>query len=248
MAGVLSYNRVTYPIQNTPDLRSPLRFFKSMKLISDDAVSDTTRGMDPLEILTVLHDEGQPSVLAEVWSEAGGADITSLNLPIVIDLGEKRVVDGPEKMGDLEHSPVTFVQIDIKGKARAAAAIAIDRVSRVIDVCVFDPACVLSPDNLRNVSKYLVDWLRRSAGDGWAIRSEEYSECMCPHELSKDDKSAQFWYLMMVLLKSYLPHVRLMDHQAAMRSEAFAAGMSLKDVVLLVARRVYTILTAHKDA
>ena len=71
-------------------------------------------------------------------------------------------------------------------------------------------------------------WLREMLGDGWGLRMEVYHDRYCPSEVPDMPK---FWLFLMCLIKIYLPHVRMVDTQAALRVECFAKNISMRDVV-----------------
>jgi hypothetical protein len=175
---------------------------------------------------------------ASVWTRVGGIKIACLTDTVIIhDNGD---VEGPMHPEDLQKAPVTFCKTrDAKSGLDVMVLLAVNGISRVADVCVYDPRRSAREELLYSVAGSMGSWLRVLLGDGWGLRIEVYCDRYAPTEVPEMNR---FWVLLMVILKAYLPHVRMVDTQAAIRVECMAQHTTMRDLLSTVVHNVDEIV------
>jgi hypothetical protein len=202
---------------------SPMECLQSMGLMSTG-----TAPLEPDVQKTIDHVKANEALATSaVWSRVGGIKIAFLVDTVVIhDNGD---VEGPSHPEDLQTAPSTFCKVrDAKSGVNVIALLAVNGISKVADVCIYDPLRTAKEEILYSVAGSIGGWLRILLGEGWGLRIEVYCERYAPSEVPE---MTNLWMLLMVMLKAYLPHVRMIDTQAAFRVECMAKHISMRDAL-----------------
>lgn len=218
------------PIKAHVDVSSPISCFKSMGLLKDvGPESDIQRSLEYV-------DHNDANATAAVWNAVGGVKMGCLNDTIIIH--ENCDVEGPCSPEDIQQAPLVFCKIrDLKTGADVIAMIASNSISKVSDVCVYDPLRKSKEETLYSIAGCVGSWLRVLLGAGWGLRIEVYCDNYAPSEIPEMKK---LWILIMIVLKPYTPHVRMIDTQAALRVECLGMKVSLGEIVSKI------VLNIHK--
>jgi hypothetical protein len=217
------------------NVSSPMACLQSMGLMAEVPVGSEE---DVQKVIERIKDRDAIAA-ASVWSHVGGVKIACLTDTVIIhDNGD---VEGPSNPEDLQKAPATFC------KTRAAKAgldvivlLAVNGISRVADVCVYDPRRVAKEEVLYSVAGTIGAWLRVLLGEGWGLRIEVYCDRYSPSEVPEMHR---LWVLLMVVLKAYLPHVRMVDTQAAIRVECMAKHTAMRDLLVRVLYNIDKIMS-----
>jgi len=230
MESAPNFVHISYPEVKHIDKSTPLACMETMGLlepVEPGSPSDS-------ECMATINERGFASLSAAMWSEIGGVDATYLNDPIVfLKTGE---IEGPCSVEEFERSPIVFCRAKC-GKTLKTCMImfAINRVNKIADLCAYDPKGDVAEENLYQMVGTAGSWLREMLGEGWGLRMEVYHDRYCPSEVPDMPK---IWMFLMCLLKMYLPHVRMVDTQAAIRVECFAKNIPMHEVVSMALHRV----------
>ena len=227
---------ISYPEVKKIDKTTPYRCLESMGLLVPVRADDHTDE----QCMAMLNERGFASVSTVMWKDIGGVDATYLNEPLVfLKSGE---IEGPCDLSEMERSPVVFCRAKC-GKTQKTCMImfALNRVNKIADLCAYDPKGDVTEENLYQMLGSAGAWLRELVGEGWGLRREVYHDRYCPSELPD---LAKFWMFLMCLIKMYLPHVRMIDTQAALRVECFAKNMTMRDVVSMAMHRVCEVASS----
>lgn len=237
------FSQLSIPVKRTVDKSTPMSCLKSMGLLSQD----DTGLMEPAteSELADLQRKGLGDVSATVWDAVGGVEATYIREPIVLRPGGD--VDGPSDVADLERAPIVYCLATChRTKKTVVVIFALNRASHTADVCVYDPLgpapAGATEENMYEITGTLGAWLRDLLGDGWGLRMEVYHERYAPTELAGIDGMSGFWLFIVCLLKMYLPHVRMVDTQAALRVECLSMSLTIKDVVMAVLHQVHSMI------
>lgn len=207
------------------DTASPMACLRSMGLLADVSVE----GVDTQKIIDKI-EANDSSVAAAIWTKVGGVRLAHLTDTLTIHGNGD--VEGPAQAEYLQHAPATLCKThDAKSGTDVMTLLAINKISKVADVCVYDPRKVAKEETLYSVAGSVGLWLRVLLGEGWGLRVEVYCDRYSPSEVPE---FRNFWSILMVILKAYLPHVRMLDTQAALRVECMAAHTTIRDVLLQV--------------
>lgn len=203
------------------DVSSPIACLKSMGLVS--IIPSSSKECD-----TPIDDDAR--VAALVWSKVGGVKIACLTDTVIVH--KNGDVEGPCSPEDLQRAPATFCKTrDASTGVDVITLLAVNSISKVADVCVYDPRRSAKEETLYSIAGSVGGWLRVLLGDGWGLRIEVYCDRYAPSEVPE---FKEFWLLLMVILKAYLPHVRMVDTQAAIRAECMAQHVFLRDLLAKV--------------
>ena len=232
----VDFAHVSYPEVRHLDKSTPLACLESMGLLAPVAAGAPSDA----ECMATINERGFASVSTAMWKDIGGIDATYLNDPIVfLKTGE---IEGPCDVADLERSPIVFCRAKCGKTLRTCMIMfAIDRVGKIADLCAYDPKGDVTEENLYQMVGTAGAWLRELLGEGWGLRMEVYHDRYCPSEVPD---MPRMWMFLMCLLKMYLPHVRMVDNQAAIRVECFAKNISMRDVVSKALHRVHDVASA----
>jgi hypothetical protein len=231
------FSQISIPEKKALDRNTPMACLRSMGLLEPVPV-DCCNPVNQLDDL--LRKRGLGDTSADVWAAVGGVDTTYMCEPIVLRAGGE--VDGPSDVFDLERSPIVYCRTTCdRTKKTVMAAFALDRTSKTADLCVYDPLGDATEENMYQMVGTLGVWLREMLGDGWGLRMEVYHKRYAPTEIAGIEGMPAFWLFIVSLLKVYLPHVRMVDTQAALRVECLSGGTTIKDVVLTVLHNVHCI-------
>jgi hypothetical protein len=210
--------RLSYPQKAVIDRTTPMSCLKSLGLLEPKrATSD--------EIAAMLSKAHDISTCVKVWKNAGGVSATFLCDRI--DVGD-REVSGPSDLADFEKSPITFCRVrEAEGPHRNAICLfSVSRSNKIADICLYDPTGDAPEECLYRMAGGVGSWLREALGEGWGIRTEVFHERYSPSEIPN---MSRFWLMLMIAVKAYMPHVRMIDTQAAMRLECMQKGTTLKE-------------------
>lgn len=221
------------PAHRDVDTSSPLQCLRSMGLLSlsSEKKKEEEEEEKKRECVSVSFES-----VAAAWETVGGVRIGMIREPTEFSREGKLVRSGVSGKKALTTAPMTICTVRISGEGGATVIVSANRTSGVVDVCSYDPSGVASEGFLYDASELACDWVRSVLGDGWGMRAEVYHES--PPELAYDEALRKSWLPLMVLLKPYAPHVRMMDTQSRMREECANTGLGMDDVVREVVCRI----------
>lgn len=237
MAEDVHFVHINYPQVKQVDKTTPMSCLETMGLLVpvEEGVPNDS------ECMALLNERGVAPLSAMMWQEIGGVDVTYLKDPMVfLKSGE---IEGPCDVAEFERSPMVFCRAKC-GKTMKTCMImfAINRVNKIADLCAYDPKGDVTEENLYQMVGTAGSWLREMLGEGWGLRMEVYHDRYCPSEIPE---MAKFWMFLMCLVKMYLPHVRMVDTQAALRIECFAKNILMNKIVSMALHRVYKVATSQ---
>lgn len=234
------FTHVYTPPVKVIDKSTPMSCLQSMGLMDAADGGGSSTPTDIARKNKEIEAAGFAEASVKMWRSIGGVDTTYVCSPI--NLRTNGEVDGPADIADLERSPVVCVRTRCGRTGKSVmAAFAINRVGRIADICVYDPLAEATEENMYQMAGTLGAWLRDMLGEGWGLRIEVYHERYAPTEIPE---LSRFWLFLMCLIKMYLPHVRMIDTQAALRVECFSKGLVIKDAVYAVLNNVHKIVTS----
>lgn len=229
----LHFVHVNYPVDKQLDKKTPLSCLESMGLL-DKVDLETPSDSQCMEFLTALGTGNASTIL---WQKIGGVDITYLKDPLIFFTNGE--VEGPCDISDMEKSPIVFCKARGEKTGKACMIMfAVSRMNKVADLCAYDPSGTATEENMYQMVGTAGAWIRELLGEGWGLRMEVYHDRYCPSEIPD---FAKFWAFLMCLLKVYLPHVRMIDTQAALRVECFSKNMTMRSAMSTALHNVYTM-------
>lgn len=223
---------LTIPKKIDVKTQSPIECLKSMGLLTQQSSAINVTAADIKAI-----NDNIVNVETAIWKHVGGVNIARLiNLIIIHKNGD---IESPVGAVDLQRSPLTFCKtFDINNGLSLMTMLSVNTDQKIIDVCIYDPKKVAKEEMLYTVAGSIGGWLRSVFGDGWGLRIEVYCNKYAPVEVP-DLKD--IWLLLMIVIKTYMPHVRMLDAQAAIRVESLASNMSMRDILLNFIHNIRTI-------
>jgi hypothetical protein len=232
-ADTAAVTMIDVPPRVPVDLASPISCLASMGLL--DSVADASAG-DGDAGLVAIADALDSAFVADMWARVlGGVSVGLLTDGLVIRADGS--VEGPDRPDAvLRCARVTFCRVaDLRDGGRCLFAVAMDAAARVADVCVYDPSGGPRDEGrLRAMAAAVGDWMRTSSalGEGWGLRMEVVCRATMP------PPGGRFWLMLMLLIKPYMPHARMVDTQAALRFECLARRIDMGALLALVLRNV----------
>jgi hypothetical protein len=219
------------------NVKSPIECFRSMGLLDPNVREDSDLDVALANVL-----DKDAIATAKIWTNVGGVNVACLEEAILIHPNGD--VEGPSDRMDLQRAPLSFCRtIDLReGGVDVMTLIAINTISHVADVCVYDPKRTAKEEKLYSIAGSVGNWLRVLLGEGWGMRVEVYCNLYSPSE-APDMKN--LWLLLMVMLKAYMPHVRMVDTQAAMRLECLSNHTSMREVLTTIVHNINSLISHH---
>jgi hypothetical protein len=215
----------------TPNLSSPLSCLVSMGLIQEETPPGAADvcDLDLRTCISLLSSGDVGGIASDIWIDIRGA---SLAVPGSdrIDIFPDNRVSGPTGQA-LRAASVVFCRVsdvdgegeDMRRRNRSMAAISIDDDAHVADVCIYDPTGFTDDVSMASMADSVGRWMRVVLGEGWGLRVEVFTG-------TRGDDLRRLWLSIMVILKPYLPHVRMMDTWAALRLECTCRRVSVTEL------------------
>ena len=230
------------PTKMEINIKSPIACFRSMGLLKPIETSDADSGSFEGALREVL--EKDAVATAKVWTNVGGVNVACLEEAILIHPNGD--VEGPSNRLDLQHAPLTFCRtMDLREVGGdVMVLIAVNTISHVADICVYDPKRVSKEEKLYSIAGSIGNWLRTLLGEGWGMRVEVYCDLYSPSEVPD---MRNLWLLLMVTLKAYMPHVRMVDTQAAMRLECLSNHTSMREVLTTMTHNINSLISGQQQ-
>jgi hypothetical protein len=211
------------------DTSTPMSCLKSMGLLGVEPGGD--RQGDAAHIII---ESNASDIASSVWFRVGGVRLAHLTETVIVhDNGD---VEGPCDYECLRNGSPTFCKTRYaKTGSDVMTMISASAFSKVADVCVYDPKRTATEETLYSVAGAIGSWIRVLLGDGWGIRIEVYCDKYSPSEIPEFKMA---WMMLMIIIKAYMPHVRMMDTQASLRVECMSSHTSMRDLMSEVVRNM----------
>jgi hypothetical protein len=225
------------------NVKSPVALLGSLGFFDDSDFNHQWRLITPSNDIFVAELEWVVGtfqrIVSAVWTKFGGIALASLGGSVVIACDGN--VEGPEhsKESFLATRMISCSVIDFRTCKQAMMLVSTNQSARIVDVCVYDPMWMTMESHLHEIANTIGNWLRLILGDGWGLRLEVSCEKSLPIELAEDPNLKRLWLSLMLLMKSYVPHVRMMDDQAMIRFECTLRRLKIMDLIRVIIHNAY---------